>query len=112
MNEHIHLMTLEDFISESCCPFEKVCRLYFLSAELPCRIESTGLTAMSWPHTEAEEVALSWCEERPGGTDEAWEAAFKKKMLSGKEGDVFKETNSVYLAILPMVSPEFHLSVK
>ena len=32
------------------------------------------------PHAEAEEVAFSWCEERPGGTGEPLEAAIKKQM--------------------------------
>lgn len=33
------------------------------------------------PHAEAEEVAFSWCEERPGGTGEPLEAAIQKQML-------------------------------
>lgn len=73
--------------------------------------QKSAVTSHGSPHAEAEEVAFSWCEERPGESGEALEAAIKKQMLSGEVGYGFKETNSVYLAVLPKAGSEFSLSL-
>lgn len=71
MSEYIHLIILEDFISEIFCPFEKVHRLYFLSVGFP----KSAITSLGLPHKEAEGVASSVGEEAMVEADQASEAA-------------------------------------
>lgn len=71
MSEYIHLIILEDFISEICCPFKKVHRLYFLSVGFP----KTAITSLRLPDKEAEGVASSMGEEAMVEANQASEVA-------------------------------------